>query len=111
MYLPKLKALPVGIAKIIRMVIAHFTKYGKAGVPNGFVDDQRPGKGRTPCRPHSRSIRDCPSPVAIRLPKALNAMRKFNPLTAFPEPKTAAKKSLATVTPEPSIWALLAAAC
>ena len=33
----------------MRIVMAHLMKYGPSGVPNGRVDAQKRGKGRTPC--------------------------------------------------------------
>ena len=33
----------------MRIVMAHLTRYGPSGVPNGCVDAQKRGKGRTPC--------------------------------------------------------------
>jgi len=48
-HLLKLNASPAGGANIIMMVIAHLIKYGPIGVPNGLVDAQNSGHGRTPC--------------------------------------------------------------
>lgn len=113
----KLKASPAGGARIIRIVRDHLTKYGPSGVPNGLVDAQNRGQGRTPClvlevsemptvvsyckgmtyRPHSRIMRDVPINTEMRLPKELRAIRKFKPLTALPEPKTLVKNRLAEI--------------
>ena len=49
MGLLKLNASPAGGAKIMRIVMAHLIRYGPSGVPNGRVDAQKRGKGRTPC--------------------------------------------------------------
>ena len=81
-------------------VNAHLVKYGPSGVPNGLVEAQKRGKGKTPCLPHSRITRDWPIRTAMRFPKALRAMRKLKPRTAFALPKTAVKKRLATVWPD-----------
>lgn len=86
--LPKLKASPAGGPTIMMTVTSHLTKYGPSGVPNGLVDAQNSGQGRTPCRPHSLIMRDCPISTAMRFPKALRAIRKFKPRTAPLEPKT-----------------------
>lgn len=48
-YVLKLNASPAGGARIIMTVRAHLTRYGPAGVPNGLVEAQNRGNGRTPC--------------------------------------------------------------
>ena len=111
----KLNASPAGGARIMRIVMAHLTKYGPSGVPKGRVDAQKRGKGRTPCLcsiqicdparenkqkrylPHSRMTLDWPMSTAMRLPNALRAIRKLRPLTAPLEPKTFWKNKLAAI--------------
>lgn len=88
---------PAGGARIIIKVVSHFTRYGPAGVLKGFVDAQNFGYGRTPCLPHSRSMRDWPRSVATRFPKALSAMRKLRARTEACDPKTDVKRREATV--------------
>jgi hypothetical protein len=88
----KLNASPAGGAKIIRMVKNHFNTYGTRGVPNGLVDPQTRGQGRTPWRPHSRITRDEPMIVEVMFPNAERAIRKLRALEEFLEPKTAEKK-------------------
>lgn len=73
---------------------------GPKGVPKGLVETQNLVKGRTPCRPHSRILRDRPMMTAIMLPNEESAMRKLRPRTAPLSPKTALKKRLAAVRPE-----------
>jgi hypothetical protein len=46
-------------------------------------------------RPLSRMALDCPINTAIKFPNELSEIKKFSPLTAFPEPKTAVKNRLA----------------
>lgn len=65
-------------------------------MPNGRVDAQIRGKGRTPCLPHSRMIREDPMMTEMIFPNALSAMRKLSALDEFLEPKTAVKKRDAT---------------
>ena len=55
----------------------HFRAYGARGVPNGLVDAQTRGYGRTPCRPHSRMILEDPMITEMMFPKAERAMRKL----------------------------------
>ena len=46
---PKLKASPAGGARIMITVMAHWTRYGPNGVPNGLVEVQNLGHGSIPC--------------------------------------------------------------
>lgn len=51
-------------------------------------------------------MRAAPIITAIRFPKELSAMRKFSPLEALEEPKTAEKNKLAAIVPEFSRFSL-----
>lgn len=121
----KLKASPAGGARIMRIVSAHLTKYGPSGVPKGRVEAQKRGKGSTPCLlsrklicqhthqsnwatpdsslvlkthlPHSLISLDEPINTAIKFPNELNAIKKFNPLTAPLDPNTLVKNRLAAI--------------
>lgn len=92
----KLKASPAGGATIMRTVKPHFRPYAARGVPNGRVEPQTRGQGRTPWRPHSRMMRDEPMTTEMMFPNALRAIKKLSALEACLLPKTAVKNREAT---------------
>lgn len=92
----KLNASPAGGATIMRTVKPHFKPYAARGVPNGRVEPQTLGQGRTPWRPHSRMIREDPMMTEMMLPNALSAIKKLSALEACLLPKTAVKNREAT---------------
>lgn len=96
-FVPKLNASPVGIARIIKIVIQNWKMYGPRVVPKGLVDAQKLVNGNTPCLPHSRIIRDLPRAPDNIFPNELKAMRKFKPRTRSLLPRTFLNHKLAVV--------------
>jgi hypothetical protein len=69
-------------------------------VPKGLVEDQKLVNGKTPCLPHSRTIREAPKVEEVMFPNALSAIRKFSPLTRLLSPRTLVNHKLAVVREE-----------